>query len=208
MGVEVHRSTITGKQWAIRAGAGKMLRSISKSKHFNQTIHEIRVEALQSWKLVPPPSTSHYRSYEPSLYQDGAGPGTLGYTNFNPPSIDAYVESLPSIGIPIAVDLNNGTNVGGKHELSTLNPISQTRVSSYVAFWDTIKDNPKFEVITFGVVEKILFDNDKVAHGVEYTVKVDGEKQRRKARARKEVILSAGTLQTPQVLMLSVGLHH
>ena len=158
---------------------------------------------------MPPRRPTHYRTYNSSLYDPKAGPGKLGYTNYNPPSIDAFVESLPSIQIPISLDLDNGSNVGGKHELSTMNPISQTRVASYIAFWDSLVDHPNFKAITFAVVEKILFQQGKshekpVAYGVQYSTVNNGVKQRNTACANKEVILSTGTLQTPQVLMLSV----
>ena len=167
----------------------------------------------QTWKFIPSANESSGRTYDPSLYPADAGPGTLGYTNYNPPSIEAFIESLPSIGIPIAIDLNNGTNVGGKHELSTLDPTKQTRVSSYIAFWDTLKDNPKFQVVTSAVVQKVLFHDSSsspVAYGVEYSYLLDGQlngsKKPRKAFANKEVILSAGVFKTPQLLMLSVYL--
>lgn len=188
-------------------------KSISKeyvSRRFGT--RRLYINALQTWKLSPPQSGAHYRTYDPSLYNASAGRGILGYTNYNPPSIDAFVESLPSIGIPIASDLNSGNNIGGKHELSTLNPESQTRISSYLAFWNTVVDRPNFEGITFATVEKILFRNPSgressqqpVAYGAEYSAVVNGSKCRQTVYADKEVILSAGTLQTPQVLMLSV----
>lgn len=168
--------------------------------------------AFQTWQLVLPPSTSYFRTYNSSLYSLSAGPGKLGYTNYNKPTIDAFVESLPSIGIPIAIDLNNGTNIGGKHELNTLDATTQTRVSSYIAFWHTVSGKPNFEAVTFATVEKILFLNhgskgEPTAYGVEYSITVNGEKRIHVAHADKEVILSAGTLQTPQVLMLSVRFH-
>jgi choline dehydrogenase len=145
-----------------------------------------------------------------SIYNTSAAPGILGYTNYNPPSIDAFVESLPSIGIPISVDLNSGNNIGGKHELSTLDPTTQTRISSYTAFWHTAIERPNFKAITFATVDKILFDNqaegEPKAVGVEYSTFVDGEKQKHTAYANKEVILSAGAIKTPQLLMLSVRL--
>lgn len=169
---------------------------------------------FKTWEFSPPNSTTHYRTYDATLYEQNAGPGVLGYTNYNPPSIDAFVESLPSMGVPIAIDLDSGDNVGGKHELSTMRPESQTRVSSYLAFWQSVVGQSNFDAITFAVVDKILFRKDSqedlthspVAYGVEYSTMVDGRRCKQTAYAKKEVILSAGTLQTPQVMMLSVRL--
>jgi len=115
----------TGKLWATLAGDGMTSKSISReyvSRKFG--ILRLHINALQTWKLSPPESDAHYRTYDPSLYNASGGPGILGYTNYNPPVIDAFVESLPSIGIPIILDLNGGNNIGGKHELNTMNPES------------------------------------------------------------------------------------
>jgi choline dehydrogenase len=118
------------------------------------------------------------------------------------------------MGIPVAFDLNSGNNIGGKHELNTLNPETQTRVSSYIAFWDTLVGRTNFKAITFAVVDKIIFrepietasSRKPVAVGAEYSTVVNGTKQKHIVYAQKEVILSAGALQTPQVMMLSVCL--
>lgn len=119
---------------------------------------------------------------------------------------------MPSIGVPIAYDLNSGNNVGVKHELNTLNTLKQTRISSYTAFWNPTVQRPYFQAITFAVVDSIIFrnsttsDNDNpVASGVQYSATVNGTRVSNVAYASKEVIMSAGTLQTPQVLMLSVS---
>lgn len=115
---------------------------------------------------------------------------------------------MPSIGVPIAYDLNSGDNIGAKHELSTLDTRQQTRISSYTAFWNSTVVRPNFQAITFAIVERVLFTNDTsepAAYGVEYSAMVNGTKAKAVARANKEVIVSAGTLQTPQVLMLSVS---
>jgi choline dehydrogenase-like flavoprotein len=165
---------------------------------------------FQTWRPSKPENDDHYRTFDLSIYNTSAGPGILGYTNYNPPSIDAFVESLPSIGIPISVDLNSGNNIGGKHELSTMNPITQTRISSYTAFWHIAVQRPNFKAITFATVERILFEDQEAgepkAVGAEYSTVVNGEKQKHIVYADKEVILSAGAIKTPQLLMLSVCL--
>ncbi|KAG5878724.1 hypothetical protein JTB14_032837 [Gonioctena quinquepunctata] len=73
------------------------------------------------------------------------------------------------------------------------------RESSARAFLRPHKDNPHLNVMLNSTVTKILFDKHKTATGVEvvyqgvtYTV-----------RARKQIILAAGTMNTPQLLMLS-----
>ena len=67
------------------------------------------------------------------------------------------------------------------------------------AFIDSIKKRPNLEIITFATVTRILFDPYKRAVGVEYI------KNNRVTRVltQNEVILSAGALRTPQILLLS-----
>lgn len=98
---------------------------------------ELTPKILQTWNIVPPNDTNYYSTYDTSLYYPNGGPGMLEHTTYNPASVNAFSESMPSIGVPIAYDLNSGNHIGVKHELSTLNAINQTRMSSYTAFWNS-----------------------------------------------------------------------
>src|SRR5699024_6875576 len=60
------------------------------------------------------------------------------------------------------------------------------------------RDRPNLDVLTEAYVTKIEFDGKK-ARGVVY----EHEGQRNRIRANRETILSAGALQTPQLLQLS-----
>ncbi|XP_015598846.1 glucose dehydrogenase [FAD, quinone] [Cephus cinctus] len=74
------------------------------------------------------------------------------------------------------------------------------RVSASKAFLKPIRNRPNFHISKFSRVMKIVIDPDtKTAVGVEFV------KDRRTyfVKATKEVLLSAGTLNSPQLLMLS-----
>ena len=72
------------------------------------------------------------------------------------------------------------------------------RCSAAKAYLSTLKGNKNIEIFTNVQTTKILIKK-KIAIGVE--VIMGGE--RKKIRARKEVILCAGAIGSPQLLMLS-----
>ncbi|KAI0146843.1 putative GMC oxidoreductase [Xylariaceae sp. FL1272] len=98
----------------------------------------------------------------------------------------AWVE----LGIPVNADRKNGASVG-LNEMHENCDKQGMRQPSNVVY--PLKD---VQVLTNTPVHRVTFDDNTQATGVEL---VDG----RKITARKEVILSAGSYRTPQVLLLS-----
>lgn len=74
------------------------------------------------------------------------------------------------------------------------------RLSTGKAYLSPIRDRPNLFVAKFSHVTKILF-NGKRAVGVEY--KWRNETKLRTAMVKKEIIITAGTINTPKLLMLS-----
>lgn len=72
------------------------------------------------------------------------------------------------------------------------------RHSAYKAFLEPVRHRPNLDILTNAHVMRILFDGDE-ATGVE----VQLQSQHRAITATREVILSAGALASPQLLMLS-----
>lgn len=92
--------------------------------------------------------------------------------------------------------MNDG-NLNGVMGYNDMNFEAGTRRNSYVAF---LKDNPpaNLAIHTKALTHRVLFEGDR-AIGVE--VEIKGKKSI--LRATKEVILCAGALETPKLLMLS-----
>jgi choline dehydrogenase len=112
------------------------------------------------------------------------------------PSSFDFIESARRLGIPRTEDLNGELHDGVGFMQHTIR--DGRRQSAYVAFVKPILDRPNLTVRTGCLVQRILFEN-KTAVGVE--VLSNGTKQT--IAAAREVILSAGSLNSPQVLMLS-----
>jgi choline dehydrogenase-like flavoprotein len=96
------------------------------------------------------------------------------------------------------IDNNSDDNVGVAHlQANTLNG---QRHSSYKAFIEPVLKRPNLHIMLNTRATKVLIDqNTKVAYGVE----VFRNNRRMTIRARREVILSAGSFHSPQLLMLS-----
>ncbi|XP_026289476.1 glucose dehydrogenase [FAD, quinone]-like [Frankliniella occidentalis] len=98
------------------------------------------------------------------------------------------------------VDLNGGNNEG--YAWSQTNTKNGRRVSSNTAFLERQRANRcNLHVVTSAQVFKVLINGDtKSAEGVIFT---DKDGNTRSVKARKEVVLSAGTYFSPQLLMVS-----
>lgn len=107
-----------------------------------------------------------------------------------------FIEAARRAGIPTTEDLNGEIHDGVGFMQHTIR--NGRRQSAYVAFVKPILSRPNLTVRTECLVQRVLVDDNK-AIGIELLH--DGELQ--KIAAAREVILSAGALNSPQLLMLS-----
>ena len=95
------------------------------------------------------------------------------------------------------IDLNTGVSNGSALLQSTIH--QGRRQSMSTAFLEpNLKNRPNLHVLANSIVTKILFENDR-AIGVRF----QRDWQQYSVFARQEVIISAGALHSPQLLMLS-----
>ncbi|MEX0343308.1 MAG: GMC family oxidoreductase [Rhizobiaceae bacterium] len=128
----------------------------------------------------------------------GAG-GPLGVSDpiFKHPICEAWIAAAKAAGYPENPDLNGVTQEGvGYFQLTTRNG---RRSSTAVGFLNPARSRSNLEIVTNAHVSKILI-TDGQAQGVEI-VRTNGDV--RKVTARREVIVSAGAVGSPQLLMLS-----
>ncbi len=109
---------------------------------------------------------------------------------------EAFVEACEEVGIPKTPDYNGKSQQGAS--LLQFSMKDSFRHSTAVAFLKPILSRPNLEIRTRAQVSRILLKNDE-AEGVEYITKKGKEQE----FASKEVILSAGSFQSPQILLLS-----
>ncbi|KAK9871993.1 hypothetical protein WA026_015238 [Henosepilachna vigintioctopunctata] len=112
-------------------------------------------------------------------------------------SAHAWVRACQEAGYKY-VDYNGRQQLGVSYVQGTIN--NGRRCSVEKAFLRTAKDRPNLTILTEAWVTKILIDDEnKQAYGVQYVK----NGQYYTVRAKNEVILSAGTFNSPQLLMLS-----
>jgi choline dehydrogenase len=143
----------------------------------------------------------YFRRYEryrggESQYHGGLGEFEVSDLRNNNPASTAWVNAAVEYGLPRNPDFNGATTFGvGSYQLSIGR---HWRTSAASAFLRPVARRTNLTVITGAKVSRVLFKG-RVAAGVEWIK--DG--QLSSAAADREVILSAGALQSPQLLQLS-----
>jgi choline dehydrogenase len=112
------------------------------------------------------------------------------------PMLDVLLNAFEQAGAPVTNDVNGTTSEGVA--FLRINARNGLRVSSAVAYLHPVMNRPNRRVTTGAHASRVIFDGNRAA-GVEYHA--GGE--RREVRARREVILSGGTVNSPQLLELS-----
>lgn len=133
----------------------------------------------------------------------GAGPtrgteGPLNATSIKTPHplVEGLIGAAGALGLPHVTDFNSGDQEGvGYYQLTTRNG---RRCSTAVAYLRPARGRANLRIETGAHAMAVLFEGSR-ACGVRY--RQDG--QVRTLRARREVILCAGALQSPQLLQLS-----
>ena len=150
-----------------------------------------------SWDDVEP----YFRRIE---HQHGEGhvspeqPGPLHISDvpMKHPMLEVMTKAFEEAGGPVVTDLNGTTREGvARVRLTALNGV---RMSAAVAYLHPAMKRPNLSVLTRAHASHILFEGRK-AVGVEYLR--DGVRTR--VHARREVILSGGAINSPQMLELS-----
>lgn len=121
-------------------------------------------------------------------------------TTYRYPVSKAFVEACEQAGFARNDDFNGATQEGCGFFQVTQTPDGR-RCNAAVAFLDEALTRPNLTVITNALVGRIVFEG-KCATGVEYFHEGD-RNDMRTLRATREVILSAGVINSPHLLKIS-----
>jgi len=128
-------------------------------------------------------------------YHGGDGP--LGVSDVRPhPICEAFIAGAEEIGIPRNDDFNGASQEGvGYFQLTTRRGL---RSSTSACYLRPALRRPNLWVVTDALATRVIIEDGR-AVGIAY--RQDGEE--RELRCRREVILSGGAINSPQLLLLS-----
>ncbi len=130
-------------------------------------------------------------------YHGNEGGLSVSNMRIQRPITDAWVAAAQAAGYKFNPDYNGADQEGvGFFQLTARNG---RRCSSAVAFLNPVKSRENLQIITHAQVEKVIIAG-KRATGVTYT---DRSGTLQTVTARKEIVLSGGAINSPQLLMLS-----
>lgn len=130
-------------------------------------------------------------------YHGNEGPLSVSNMRIQRPITDAWVAAAQAAGYPFNPDYNGAEQEGvGFFQLTARNG---RRCSSAVAFLNPVKDRDNLQIITRAQVSRVVLEGKKCT-GVRY---MDRSGRETEVKARREVILSGGSINSPQVMMLS-----
>ncbi|EKM57285.1 uncharacterized protein PHACADRAFT_254976 [Phanerochaete carnosa HHB-10118-sp] len=127
-----------------------------------------------------------------------------GYHGHFAPSSKAFIKASLNAGIAHSHDVNTHKGTLGVTKIMTyIDPKGRRSTAETAYMTPDVLARPNLKVATNARVQRILFDTSSgspVATGVEFKDKASNKFV---AKALKEVVLSAGAVHSPQILMLS-----
>src|SRR5882724_6348028 len=131
-----------------------------------------------------------------SEYRGGDGPLATRKARYADPLVDAYLDAAQAAGYPLNNDYNGAMQDGFSRMQMTIR--HGRRESAATAYLHPVLARPNLSVEVHAHATRVLFEGLR-ASGVEYAQ----NRESHVARATREVILSGGTINSPQVLQLS-----
>lgn len=160
--------------------------------------HGENVSTRASNASVSPPAN-------PDAYNATGGPLQLSFPKFVQTFSSYADDALRDSGFPDQQDFNSGHLLGRQYATASISYPEAERSSSESSFLQAAlqsgRDNLK--VYTHTLAKRVLFDGNNTATGVELHAGSYGNTASFNLQARKEVVLSAGVFQSPQLLMVS-----
>ncbi len=143
----------------------------------------------------------YFRKAERNESLSGPYHGTEGQlpvseNRYRHPLSEAFVRAGQEYGLPYVNDFNGSDQQGvGFYQTTTFNGARGSTAQTYLK---SVADNKNLEIRLDALVERIEIENNR-ATGVTYSA----NGARTTAKARREVILSAGAIGSPRIMMTS-----
>jgi choline dehydrogenase len=143
-------------------------------------------------------ATPQYNAMDASSF-DGQGHLSVTWSHYAQAFGTWSTQAFKQIGLPVIDGFLSGKLIGQSYPNFALNADDMTRESSETSFLQSTLGNPDYTLHPMTMAKKILFNDKNKATGV--LVSTEGFQYT--LSARKEVIVSAGVFNSPQLLMAS-----
>lgn len=136
------------------------------------------------------------RSCGADEYHGAGGPQHVSDIHERHPICEAFIDGAESLGVPRNPDYNGARQEGVAYYQRTIrNGVRHSAASGYL---HPIRHRPNLEIVTHAQVERLLFEGRR-ATGLSYRL----HGRPKQVTARREVILAAGAIGSPQILQVS-----
>ncbi len=156
-------------------------------------------EGARGWgyaQVLPYFKRTERRAEGGNVYRGNEGPLDTCYGTLDNPLHQAWLDAAAEAGYPATEDVNGYAQEGfGRMDMTVR---QGTRCSAAKAYLHPAMARANLRVVTQAMATRILFEGTR-AVGIEY----QRAGKRHTARAAKEVILSGGPINSPQLLKLS-----
>lgn len=141
--------------------------------------------------------SEHNEQYENSYHGKGGLLNVTQATWYHTPVGEAFIKACVQKGLPLNQDVNGEQQEGAGWFQYTMK--ESKRQSAARAFLLPIMKRENLTVVTGAICKKLVLQHTRVI-GVDFMTKTSGTLT---ARAKHEVIVSAGAFESPKILMLS-----
>ncbi|KAI1490483.1 putative choline dehydrogenase [Biscogniauxia mediterranea] len=145
---------------------------------------------------------SHNRQYYDHEAVGTSGPIQTSYSKQYPVTHQLCHDAYVSLGIGENKAHHAGSNVGVWTNMSTVDPESSTRSYAASAYYAPVSARPNLFVLTEALVKNVVLSHE-VGQWTATGVRFSRAGEEFVASALREVIVSAGSIQSPQLLELS-----
>ncbi|OBS25046.1 hypothetical protein FPOA_05582 [Fusarium poae] len=153
-----------------------------------------------------PPTAEIKRKYGVTVDPSAHGSSGFIHSTYSPffwPTTKNFVQAAEELDISISVDQANGNAIGGYFCPHNTNPKTVTR-SSAQDYYSAVSSRKNLQLLSGHQVTRVLTKKSGksvTATGVEFAKSKDSK--RSTIKTKKEVILAAGSIHTPQILQVS-----